>query len=317
MLIRYSASILALAALAAAPSAEARHRSSHGHKHHSHAQAHAAARPSCDRGCLIDVAHRYMDALAAQKPQSLPWAETVRYSENSVPMAIGDGIWATASARSSAALEAADPSTGQVAWLGVVEEHGQPAFYAVRLKVEAGRISQAEAVVRRKGGPPQFGDTASYAHDAGFAQAGHESRKQLISSVDGYFAGLAGGKASPRFDPGCARQDNGLATTAGPGSEGGIEGCAAQFKARVFAPVARVRDLQHPIIDEARGVVVSTGFLDLPATSPKPVGKGLAWAADYPYSVGFITAFKIRDGRIFRIESVSGALPYGMPSPWR
>ena len=64
-------------------------------------------------------------------------------------------------------------------------------------------------------------------------------------------------------------------------------------------------------------MIIATGFLDLPAHADKPeAGKGLAWAATYPYSIGFMTAFKSDDHRIWRIDSISAALPYRMPSPW-
>ena len=277
--------------------------------------------PACDRACLDGFADRYLDAMVARAPAGLPWAAGVRYSENSVPMMIGDGAWATLTAHTKAPLRAADPRTGQVVWMGEIEDHGQPGFLALRLKIDHGRIAEAEAVLRRKGGPPQYGDPLTYAPDPSFASGtgkGRISPQRLATEVSAYFDGLEGkAGAHPSFDPHCARQDNGVATTSGDTAEGGVQGCAAQFKAGVFKPIARVRARRLPIVDESRGVVVAAGFLDLPARSPKPAaGKGLAWAADYPYSIGFITAFKLRDGRIWRIDSISDAQPYLMPSPW-
>lgn len=284
----------------------------------------AAAAPSapvCDRACLDGLADQVLAAMIARKPGALPWAGMVRASENGVPIAIGDGLWATITASSKAALRAADPSTGQAAWIGVVEEHGQPGFLALRLKADGRKIAEAELIVRREGGPPQYGEPERYVPDPVFAEAPtgvRQDRKALIAAADAYFSGLEGKAAArPPFAADCARVDNGLATTKGAATEGGVEGCAAQFKARVFAPVRDVRARRYPIVDEARGVVIAAGTFDLPATAPKPAaGKGLAWAADYPYSVGFLTAFKVRDGKIARIESVSTALPYLMPSPW-
>jgi hypothetical protein len=281
------------------------------------AKAHAAA---CDRACLDGLADRYLDAMVAKTPASLPWARVVRFSENSVPMAIGDGLWGSSTAHAGAALRAADPNSGQVAWMGVVEEHGQPAFLALRLKVTDGKIAEVETVVRRKGGPPQFSDPAGYAHDPAFAaaSAGRPAPAALKALVDGYFDALEGKSgARPRLASDCERLDNGVATTKGVAAEGGIEGCAAQLRAHVFKPVSRVRARRYPVVDKARGVVIAAGFLDLPAhADDAPAGKGLAWAATYPYSVGFMAAFKVEKGRILRIDSISAALPYLMPSPW-
>ena len=281
----------------------------------------ALAAPGCDRACLDGLADQYIAAMIARSPQTLPWAATVRASENGVPIAIGDGLWATINASAKTALRAADPITGQAVWIGVVEEHGQPGFLALRLKAEGDKIAEAEMIVRRKGGPPQYGEPEHYVPDPAFAEAPagiRQDRKTLVAAADAYFSGLEGKAAAhPRFDQDCARVDNGVSTTSGAATEGGVAGCEAQFKARVFAPIRDVRARRYPIVDEARGLVIAAGAFDLPATAPKPAaGKGLAWAADYPYSVGFLTAFKVRDGKIARIESVSSALPYLMPSPW-
>jgi hypothetical protein len=275
---------------------------------------------SCDRACLDGLADRYLDAMVAKTPAVLPWAPIVRFSENSVPMAIGDGLWGSSTAHSATALRAADPASGQVAWMGVVEEHGQPAFLALRLKVESGKIAEVETVVRRKGGPPQYSDPATYAHDPAFAEAsaGKTAPAALKALVGGYFDTLEGkAGAHPSVAGDCERLDNGVATTKGATAEDGVQGCAAQFSAHVFKPVSRVRERRYPVIDTARGVVIATGFLDLPAHADKPeAGKGLAWAATYPYSVGYMAAFKVQGGRIARIDSISGALPYRMPDPW-
>jgi hypothetical protein len=274
---------------------------------------------ACDRACLDGLVDQYLAGMIARSPQSLPWAATVHATENGVPIMIGDGLWATITARSKTPLRGADPATGQAVWIGVVEEHGQPGFLALRLKADGRRIAEAEMIVRRKGGPPQFGEPEHYAPDAAFDQTeAPQERRALIAAVDGYFSGLEGdAKAHPLFDADCARTDNGLSTTSGPAAEGGVAGCQAQLRARVFAPIRDVRGRRYPLVDEARGLVIAAGAFDLPATAPKPpAGTGLAWAADYPYSVGFLTAFKVRRGKIARIESVSSALPYLMPSPW-
>ena len=308
----------ALAISLAASPAQARHRHGHAHRHGHHAATATAS--GCDRDCLLGQARRFMDAMVARAPQTLPWAQSVRYSENAVPMQIGDGLWGTISGHTPPALEAADPAAGQVAWIGVVQEHGQPAFYALRLKIEDGRIAEAEAVIRRKGGPPQYGDPDQFPPAPAFAAALPASqragRKALNDAVDGYFAAIEGRRpaAEVRLGPDCRRLDNGVLTSTGPDAEGGVQGCRAQLQARVFAPIRDVRARRYPIVDEARGVVIAEGLFDLPATAAKPAA-GLGWAADYPYSVDYLAAFKLEHGRIVAIDSVSDALPYLMPPP--
>ena len=276
--------------------------------------------PGCDRACLDGVADRYIAAMEARAPDGLPWARTVRYSENNVSMAIGDGVWATITDHSKTALRAADPATGQVVWMGEIADHGQPGFMALRLKIQAGRIAEAEAVLRRKGGQPQYGDPQAYAHDPAFAVKASAplARRALTAAVDGYFDALQGQRgAAVKFAPGCERQDNGVATTSGATADGGVPGCAAQIRDGVFKPIERVRARRYPVVDAARGVVIAAGLYDLPAADAKPEpGKGLAWAADYPYSIAFISAFKIDKGGVWRVDTISNAEPYLMPSPW-
>lgn len=286
-----------------------------------------AARPgpndaACDRTCLDGMADKVLDAMASRAPQTLPWARVNRYAENNVPMMVGDGAWATITSHGSNPLRAADPATGQVVWMGEIAEHGQPGFMALRLKVQGRRIVEVEAVIRRKGGLPEYGDPEAYAHDPAFAPDARASKpmapKALTAVVDGYFDAVQGKPGvRPRIAAGCAIQDNGVDTTSGAAAEGGVQGCAAQIRAGVFRPVETVRARRYPVVDAARGVVIAAGFFDLPSAAAKPeAGKGLSWAADYPYSIGFVAAFKIKDGAVWRVDTISGAQPYLMPSPW-
>ena len=276
----------------------------------------AQAAESCGRACLTGIANQYLDAMAAQKPAGLPWAPTVRYSENSVPMAIGDGLWGAISARSKTGLMVADPKAGEVAWMGEIEEHGQPGFYAMRMKVEGGRIAAVDAVIRRSGGPPEYGDPAAWRPDPSLDEAEKKplTRAQLTAAVNAYLDAVEGdAKAAPRFAPGCGRKVNGVVVTKGKASTGGVEGCAAQIKAGVFKPVEKVRARRFPVVDEARGVVIAEGFTDYPER--EEVYAGRPAPAKYPYSLGFIAAVKIKDGGVYCIEEVSTALPYRMPAP--
>ncbi len=282
------------------------------------AAAPAAAAPSCDRACLDGMADKVLAAMAERAPEHLPFARVVRYSENNVSIDIGDGAWATITAHGAAAVRAADPATGQVVWMGEIAEHGQPGFMALRLKVESGRIAEIEAVIRRKGGPPQYGDPEAYRPDPAFAAApaGREAPKAMVAAVDGWFDAVQGKRGAAKIAAGCERQDNGLASSSGATADGGVQGCAAQIRAGVFKPIETVRARRY-LVDAARGVVVAAGFYDLPSATPKPAAaKGFSWAEDFPYSLAFISAFKLKDGGVWRIDTISNAQPYLMPSPW-
>ncbi len=266
--------------------------------------AHAAE--SCDRSCLIGVADQYMDAMAAQKPAGLPWADKVRYSENSVPMAIGDGLWGAISGHSKTALKVADPKTGEVAWIGETEEHGQPGFFAMTMKVEAGKIAAVDAVIRRSGGPPEYSDPGAWTPDPTFAETEKKPlpRAQLIAAVNGYLDAQEGKTSPVKFASDCGRKVNGVVVTKGKTATGGVEGCAAQLKAGVFRPIEKVRARRFAVVD---------GYQDFPEKLDAYAGRPAP--AKYPYSLGFIAAFKIKDGGVYCVEEISTALPYRMPPP--
>jgi hypothetical protein len=278
----------------------------------------------CDRVCLIRAADDYMDALVARDPARVHWAKTVHYTENSVAMMIGDGVWGTVTAKGATPQHAADPSTGNVAWIGTVEEHGQPSYYAMRLKVEDGKTSEVEVVMSRKGDSGPFGDPTNYTHDPAFSEAlpsgRRVSRRNLISLADGYFSTLQqnNGTIHSKFDPDCARQENGMTTTNGS-FEGTAVGCEAQFKQGYFRFDKRVRGRRFFIADEERGVVVAAGYIDHPAdfdTYQTTDGKTQHSPFKSPNSLQFMEMFKIRDGGIYRIESIFETVPYYMTSQW-
>jgi hypothetical protein len=279
----------------------------------------------CDRSCLEAAAGSYMDALVTHDPAKVRWAARVRYTENSVPMQIGDGVWGTVTAKGATPVVAADLTTGNVAWYGVVEEHGQPAYYAMRLRVEDGRIAEVEAVIRRKGDPGAYADPVTDSHDAAFVAAVPQgerlSRAALVKLADGYFSTLQNndGTLHTSFDPECARQENGLITTAAGASTTGAQGCEAQFRLGMFRFSEAVRARRFFIADPERGVVVAAGYIDHPARIESfKMTDGTTRKSPFlsPDSLGLMEMFKIRKGRIYRVEAVFTRLPYGMSAPW-
>src|SRR5690606_18400186 len=89
----------------------------------------------------------------------------------------------------------------------------------------------------------------------------------------------------------------------------------------LYAPIDRVRDRRFPIVNEEKGIVIAFSTRDIDNESETwrtTDGKErkIDPAIYYPYSNGTIDIFKIRRGRIERIETVANFLPYYMPSPW-
>ena len=282
------------------------------------------AKASCDRACLFAAAGTYMDALVAHDPGRVPWAPRVRYTENNVSMMIGDGIWGAASAHDQNPLLVADPATGNVGWYGTVAEHGQLSYYVMRLKVDHQKVSEVEVIVDRKGDAGPWGDPAHFTHDPAFGSelpaAQRSSHQAMIALVDGYFSTIQknDGVLHTRFDPECAREENGQITTNGSfGSD--AQGCEAQFKLGTFRFVDRVRDRRFTVVDEARGIVMAQAAFDHGAKFEDyrtTDGKAAKNPIKSPSTISVMEVFKIRSGRLYRIEAIFTGVPYWMTSQW-
>ena len=285
----------------------------------------------CDRACLIGHLRDHMKALAARDPSQVRLAPNVRFTENNVFIPVGEGLWGTVDKVDATGLEAADPSTGNAAWFGSVVENGRPAIYAVRIHVKDGAIDEIESVVHRRTAlPAPFGDVTKMVHDPEFEEIlppeSRRPRERMLSVADGYFSTveLNDGQVLTEFTDDCARLENGISTTAPtPGATGGnaasiASGCREQFELGIYRINKRVRR-DFFIIDEERGVAVGRGFFDHANEWDRYLltdGREMRTALKWPNSITLLEAFRIRDGKISRIEAVFTYVPYFMHNPF-
>jgi hypothetical protein len=290
--------------------------------------------PACDRACLYGFMDRYLEALVVKDPARLPWAPNARFTENNVELSIGDGLWGTVTGLGEYKLKFADPQNGEVGFFGVVKETITSSAFAVRMKVQAGRISELETVILR------VADMGALAgNENPFSKGVFEDkpilqqnvppnlrrpRERMISIADGYFDTLQlnDGTLFTEFDPACNRIENGLQTTNNPATPLGMVsalGCAEQFKLGFYRYDDRLRARRFPLVDEERGLVLAMGFIDHSGklgtykltdgrTSESPIRR--------PHTFHLMELFKIVDGKLRQIEAVFIAVPYNMPSPW-
>jgi len=293
----------------------------------------AVIKIDCDYECLIGMVDDYVAAMARRDLSRLPLANNVVFSENNVVMPLGnDGLWGTVNGVHDGRMAVADEITGNAAWFGIVEEHGNPAYLAIRMKVKSRLISEIETVVTRLPDMPKpFGDPKTVTHDPVWndvlPEVQRRPRERLVAVADGYFntVELNDGDVFTLFDQDCARLENGILTTASPRGSGGgnaaniASGCEAQFKLGIYRINKRIRDRRYPIVDEKRGVVVASGFFDHANTFDRYTltdGREMRTVLKWPNSITLLEAFKIRNGRIWRIEAVFTYVPYFMPSPF-
>jgi hypothetical protein len=284
------------------------------------------APPTCDRACLEGMIDTYLGALAAKDPGRLPLTRDARFTENGAELRLGDGLWGNAEAIGDYKLTFVDPETEEAGAFVTVKESGRQVLLGLRLHIQTGaRINQIETVVARGGlrgaAMPAMSRKPVFYEDVPAAE--RRGRSQMVAIADSYFEGLAQAtdKLTP-FDPDCQRLENGMVTANNPEGQGIARlSCGAQF-ATGFSPfITQIRERRYPIMDQQKGLALAFVFFDHNGTiktiretdgtdfhPPPPF--------DAPYAFQIMELFKVKDGRIIRVEAILNTVPYGMKSGW-
>lgn len=290
----------------------------------------AIPNPDCDRECLFAITDRFLEGMVKHDPVSIPWAREVKFSENNVPLTIGDGIWGTITGMGDYKLYVADESTGQVGFFGVLDEPQFSSLFALRLRIERQLIAEAEMVILRTISEPKsiIWPEPILEHKPIFYEILPEEqrrpRERMISIADGYFDTLQrnDGTLFTEFHPDCARVENGTQTTQNSSVEFtavGALGCEEQFKLGNYRYDSALRERRFPLVDEERGLVLAAGFIDHNGVLDEYTmtdGRVIQSPIRFPHSFYLLELFKIVDGQIRQVEAVFVTVPYGMGAPW-
>ncbi|MBK6671917.1 MAG: hypothetical protein IPG49_00025 [Proteobacteria bacterium] len=298
----------------------------------------SAAEPSCNRQCLAGVLDVYLQAQLKHDPSLLPVTRNVKYTENGVRLALGDGLWQTAAALPTYRLDVIDEEAGQVGLLGRISENGNNNWYAVRLKVEPGsRVSEIEVLVNRSiSGPPQGGAGGAPPRQGAephplmmqeVSAGGRLTRAQLADISDAYFTGLDTEESARnvRFAPECQRRENGTIMANNPDAPQGTMAswdCRTQFDTGFSVIVTDIRERRFEVVDRTRGLAFAWAYFDHNGTVAKFTNTPDRRQADVapvfrqPISFYIAEVFKVVDGNIRQIEAVLTTVPYQMESGW-
>ncbi|MET0282634.1 MAG: hypothetical protein ABW278_16115 [Steroidobacteraceae bacterium] len=306
----------------------------------------AAATPTvaaCDEACLKGFVDQYLVAVAARDPARAQLAADVRFTENTRPLKIGDGFWATATQFGPYRNYFIDTSTQQAGVFAVMSEHGIPGLFTLRIKVQGGLITEAETIVVRKQTMGRFLRTDATAAkpvwNAPVAQP--LTREQLISIVNPYFDALKTGDGNAvAFDDACQRIENGTQTAgttpqppaptppgaaaaATPASSLGFQlrGCREGFNSGATKYIQEVDPRRFVIVNEKQGLVFGFFMFRHPGTLTEydAPGRGkvkVMEGALNPMDVIVAELFKVQDGRITDIEAQMVSLPYRSDTGW-
>jgi len=104
---------------------------------------------SCDRNCLSGLMTQYIDALVAHDSSRLTLADEVKYTEDSRPAQLGEGIWQSVTANGGFRQDYIDTRKQVVAAHVLLREGDTQALYSVLLHVTDRKIAGIETLVQR------------------------------------------------------------------------------------------------------------------------------------------------------------------------
>ncbi|MEO7018471.1 MAG: hypothetical protein ABI130_00285 [Leifsonia sp.] len=251
---------------------------------------------------LLIIAERYLDVLIRGGIDSLPLAASLRSTSNGRVTQLGSGeVWGRAT-RIPARQTFVDPETGGIAFFGVLTNatsaHASLVrrtwFYSVRLAVRDGQIREVEEISFE-------GTWAHYSADPGSVEMDPRfeavlpleelsSREELERIVEVYCAAVArtGSGEAVAFHPDARRTELGQPTTDDWNFPHSARGDFSDEGWRW-----QVSNLRSPVVDVARGVIVSIFALQLDEESNPLFSPTLV-----------MEAFKIENGLIRRMFAV-------------
>lgn len=217
----------------------------------------AAASAQCDRACLSGLITRYVDALLAGDPATLPLAQRFRFTEDSAELKLGEGLWKSVTGKGGFRQDYID-TTKQIAAAHIELREGKnPVLFSLVLHVEGGRIAGIETMVQRfnpssRFQPKVLGSPIRGMNDPVLANR-RQSREAMIRTALTYTEGLRVGNFTDGGTPFAAdtyRVENGMVTAG--------EGCG-----RADCGLYAQNILTHPAIlasvaavDEENGTVL-------------------------------------------------------------
>ena len=294
----------------------------------------SASARSCDYACLTGFVDQYLKALAAHDPVRLPVLTQVKFTENTIPLKLGDALWGTFSGMGTYKIYFADPQEGQVGCECTIRENGTPAILVVRLKVAGRKITEVETIVRRGAEPAQNLEKFGQPNPVWLqplANAERTPRAEMLKAANQYFEGIVhlSGDIVP-FDEKCNRILDGTQDTNNPAyNEGWAHGaynpaalgCRDNMNTKIWAYIKSVDPRRFTIVDEKLGIVFGFFMFNHPGTvltaEVPGIGKiDMPPSAKRPFSVEVAEFFKSQHGRIRQVEGVQLALPDKQPTGW-
>ena len=271
--------------------------------------ANAADTRSCDRECLKGFVTKYLDAMITHKPDSVPVASTVKFTEDCKELKLGEGEWKKITGLTEYRRDILDVKEGVAVSYNVITEQGDnKALFTVRLKIVDKKITEIETqATHNKQEGMLFDLTNLKTISKTFAYVPEKkqllSREDLIKAGRTYAEGLKVGsfvKVDSPMAPDAYRYENGQ-LMAGPGCTF-FKGCDV-MKTQTIPRLAGITQRVMAVDEEMGAIAIRMNF-----------GPGSTFQGGGELDV--FHSFKIYDGLIRAAEAFFKQVPAGTKSGW-
>jgi hypothetical protein len=296
----------------------------------------ALAAEKMDRPALVALMEKYLAALAKHDPAAVPLASDVKLVENTEVTPIGKGLWETATGGPTEfKIYVADPVTGQIGFIGVMEENHKPTIASIRLKVVEGTITEIDHLVVHSGDAPLNSNVSKVR--PGLLEPVKDServpREQMLKIANSYYEAIVqdNGKVAPFADE-CQRRENG-GITANDQTQNPEEAakddfsvfrkmsCSDQLSTGVMSYITDINRRRLLAVDEEMGLVFAYSIFvhngepkimkitGVPGITERPNNWG-------PFDLPAAHIFKIKNGKIYEIEAIGYVARHGLKNGW-
>src|SRR5258706_10598184 len=148
----------------------------------------------CDRVCLRQALDAYLAAVFKHEPAAAKLTDDHYATNNTAVVRNGEGFWKDISGYGELQRRYFDPVNRTVAYLGLLKQNGKDAISSVRIRVDGGKVSEAEWFVDGTADPQRM---LKYPppEDA-LPTSQRSSRFYLISMANNYFQAAVGHDAT-------------------------------------------------------------------------------------------------------------------------
>ena len=285
------------------------------------------------RACYDRLVDDYLAALVAHDPGRIAFAPDARFVENIKATKIGDGLWKTAAAvPASFRIYVPDPVSGEVGFMGVMQEGGKPILLGLRLQVFAGHVIQAEHVIARDLDAESLANLQTPRPI--FARAVPEAMRMPRHEIKGiayaYYDALDfnDGELAPMARD-CERHENGRqssgsrapVTAKTPKPNYSAMDCTRQFSTGMMAYIDNIDNIRVLAVDPVTGLAFGLSHFHHSMKNHVFPIKGVPGVTERevknaPFDLPAAHIFKISGGKIHQIEAMGFLAPYNSPSGW-